>query len=425
MGYKDLACYGATDIETPNLDRLAEEGVMLTQFYANAPECSPTRAALLTGRYQQRIGGLECAIGSGNVGRYSEALALSERGELGLPVRFNVLPRILNENGYNTALVGKWHLGYDPGFRPVDHGFSYSIGPLGGGVDYFHHTEPEGFFISQVMDRRHDLLRNNMEHDRKGYYMTNLISDEAVAWLNIQNRTTPFFLYVPFTAPHNPLQGPNDYQENNRRAEEWNRGSREEYIPVVEALDKGVGRILEVLDEKGFAENTLFIFFSDNGPTKYGDAGDLRGNKGRVFEGGIKVPCLIRWPAKVEPGLVSNQVSISMDLTASIAAKVKAPANLELDGMDLLDHIISGGKDIHRTLFWRLKRGENLRKAVRHQDLKYIYDLQNGKASEYLFDLSSDPNEKIDIKGNVPKDLATLKKLLVDWEKQVQPERYR
>ncbi|NND32333.1 MAG: sulfatase-like hydrolase/transferase [Saprospiraceae bacterium] len=424
LGYGDLSCYGASDINTPNLDRLAKEGVKFSNFYANGPECSPTRAALLTGRYQQRIGGLECAIGSGNVGRYAEALKLSDVGQLGLPVRFNVLPSILNQRGYRSALIGKWHLGYNDGFRPVDHGFHYSIGPLSGGVDYFHHTEPEGFFISKVIEGKHDLFRNDKEHFREGYYLTDLISDESNAWLNIQSRETPFFLYVPYTAPHNPLQSSNDYLQKNRNAEDWNKGSRQEYIQVVQDLDRGIGKMLDFLDENGLSENTIFIFFSDNGPTKYGSAGNLRGTKGGVFEGGIRVPCIIRWPGKIIPGQISKQVSIGMDLTASINAVVGGKVKFELDGIDIIDHVVSGKKDFDRTLFWRLKRAENLRKAVRNGSLKYVYNFENGQASEYLFDLSSDPGESRDLKMQNTKDLDRLRALLAGWEEEVKPERY-
>ena len=140
LGYGDLGCYGATGIRTPNLDKLAKEGVRLTSFYSNGPSCTPTRTALLTGRYQQRVGGMEAAIGLNNVGRYDEAKALSDKGDLGLPVEFNVLPMLLKRQKYNTAIIGKWHLGYEEKFQPWAHGFDYSIGPLGGAVDYFHHS---------------------------------------------------------------------------------------------------------------------------------------------------------------------------------------------------------------------------------------------------------------------------------------------
>ena len=425
LGYGDLQCYDASDIKTPNIDRLAAEGVRFTDFYANGPECTPTRAALLTGRYQQRVGGLECAIGLGNIGRYEEALKLSNEGKLGLPTNMTVLPRILKEKAYNTALIGKWHLGNGKEFRPGAHGFDYAIGPLGGAVDYFHHTEPRGVFLGVPMEGENDLFRNDEPHLRKGYYMTHLIADESVEWINIQNAETPFFLYVPFTAPHDPFQGPDDYQPTKLGTDTWNKGTRADYVSMVEDLDRGVGSILDKLDEKGFAENTLVIFFSDNGPTKIGNAGPFSGNKAHVFEGGIRVPCLIRWPDKIEAGTISNQTAISMDLTASIAAIIHASTPRPLDGIDIIRHVLSGAENFSRTLFWRKKRGENVVKAVRDNTMKYIYENNNGKIAEYLFDLSTDPAERENLMKRNKQAATRSKALLRAWEEEVQPERYR
>ena len=422
MGYGDLQSYGAMDISTPHIDRLGDQGVRFTQFYANGPECTPTRAALLTGRYQQRVGGLECAIGLGNVGRYDEALKLSNEGRLGLPTELNVLPRILKEKGYNTALIGKWHLGNGKEFRPGAHGFDYAIGPLGGAVDYFHHTEPKGVFLGVPMEGEDDFYRNDVPDLRKGYYLTHLIADESVEWINIQSNDKPFFLYVPFTAPHDPFQGPDDYRPQKLGTDIWNKGTRDVFISMVEELDKGVGLILDKLEEKGFSENTLVIFFSDNGPTTIGSAGGFSGNKGHVFEGGIRVPCLIRWPGKISPGTTANQTAISMDLTASIAAISGVPTVRALDGIDIIGHVVSGAEDFSRTLFWRRKRGENIRKAVRDGSMKYIHEDDNGKISEYLFDLGNDPAEKVNLLNRNKAVLQKLKLLLHGWEEGVQPE---
>ncbi len=424
LGYGDLHSYGGDDIQTPNIDRLGTEGVRFANFYSNAPECTPTRVGLLTGRYQQRVGGLECAIGLGNIGRYEESLKLSDQGLLGLPVEFNVLPSILKKKGYNTALIGKWHLGDGKQFRPKSHGFDYSIGPLGGGVDYFHHTEPVGIFLGTKMEGEYDLYRNDELHNREGYYMTDLISDESVAWLNIQSSDKPFFLYVPYTAPHEPIQGPDDYQPQKLTTDVWGKGSRDEYHAMIEEMDRGIGRILAKLDEKGFTKNTLVIFTSDNGPTTKGSTGPFSGNKGHVFEGGIRVPCVARWPGKIKAGVASDQVALTMDLTASIAALLKAPTPKPLDGIDILGHVINEREDFPRTLFWRIKRGGNIRKAVRDNNMKYIHVIADGKISEYLFNLTSDPAEKNNLVDKDRKGRERLKGLLDAWEKDVQPERY-
>lgn len=425
LGYGDLRCYGAENIQTPRLDALAAQGVRLTTFYANGPECTPTRTALLTGRYQQRVGGLECAIGLGNIGRYEEAKQLSDQGKLGLPPEFNVLPRILKEQGYQTAIIGKWHLGEGEAYRPGAHGFDYSIGPLGGAVDYFHHTEPVGEFIGTYMEGNHDFYRNDAPHQRGGYYMTHLITDEAVAWINIQQEDQPFFLYVPYTTPHAPYQGPDNYQPEKLGMDRWNKAEGEGYARMIEDMDRGIGKILDKLEEKGMAENTLVIFFSDNGPTSVGSAGPYSGNKGHVYEGGIRVPCILRWPGKMQEGSTSDQAFISMDVTASIANIIGATPQKPLDGIDLIGHLVTGKENYPRNLFWRKKRAKQIRSAVRSGHLKYIRDEDEGKLEEYLFDLKTDPGEQNDLKAERPDDLQRLQQLLHSWENEVQPERYQ
>ncbi len=200
MGYGDLACYGRGDIRTPSLDRLAEQGVRFTNHYANGPECTPTRVAFLTGRYQQWIGGLECAIGTGNVGRYDDAIRLREQDDLGLPVNQQTIVRLLKDAGYATAITGKWHLGYEPKFAPHLHGFDETLYCIGGGMDYFHYLDTVAGY---------NLFRDGNPIRREGYF-TDMVTDEAIAFLRRQQRK--FFLYVPYTCPHSPFQGPEDYR---------------------------------------------------------------------------------------------------------------------------------------------------------------------------------------------------------------------
>ena len=424
LGYGDLSCYGAADIKTPNLDFLAAEGARLTAFYANGPECTPTRAAFLTGRYQQRVGGMECAIGLGNIGRYEEAKKLSDNGELGLPVEFNVLPKILKNKGYSTGLIGKWHLGEGKAYRPGNHGFDYSIGPLGGAVDYFYHTEPIGEFIGTYMHGDHDFYRDGVSHKRDGYYMAHLLTDEAVEWIHNRKSEQPFFLYLSYTTPHTPLQTPDDLQDSPITMKDWRKGDRTDYTQMVEDLDLGIGRVLQKLKERGIEQNTIVIFFSDNGPTSIGSAGPFSGNKGHVFEGGIRVPCIIRWPGRITGGTISAQTFISMDITASIAAVTQSYPKQELDGIDLIGHLVSERSDFHRNLFWRKKRGVTVRSAVRSGPLKYIRTADGEESEEYLFDLRQDPGESKNLVDDHPDDLEQLKQLLSDWENEVKPERY-
>jgi len=423
LGYGDLGCYGSTDTQTPNLDKLANEGVRFTQFYSNGPECTPTRASLLTGRYQQRVGGLECAIGLGNVGRYDEALELSNKGDLGLPVEFSVLPKMVKEKGYNTALIGKWHLGDDPRFSPLAHGFDFALGPIGGSVDYFHHTEPKGVFLGIEMEGEHDFYRQGKPHHREGYYLTDLITDEAVAWLNIQKDTTPFFLYLPYTSPHAPYQGPDDYEMDKKNSESWNKGKHETYIKMVENLDEGIGRIVAKLEKERLFENTLIVFFSDNGPTSKGSTGNLRGYKGQVFEGGVRVPCIMRWPGKIPEGTVSNQVSMSMDIATSIAPIVNYSPQKPFDGYDIINHVVHLKPSVARTIFWRRKRGETVNKAVRSDNYKYIRNYEKNDVEEYLFDLENDIGEQNNLISSHPKIKEKLDHLLANWDDDVKPER--
>jgi len=423
LGYGDIGCYGAVNTKTPRLDALAKQGARLTSFYANGPECTPTRTALLTGRYQQRAGGLECAIGLGNIGRYPEAKLLSDKGELGLPTDMSVLPTMLKERGYRTAIIGKWHLGEGLAYRPMAHGFDYAIGPLGGAVDYFHHTEPVGNFLGTIMEGNHDFYRQDQPHQRDGTYMTHLLTNEAVEWLNIQKEGTPFFLYVPYTTPHEPYQGPDDYETEKLGMDRWSKGNAKTYTRMIEDLDRGVGHILNKLQEKGLAENTLVIFFSDNGPTSLGSAGPFSGHKGHVFEGGIRVPAIVSWPGHIAAGSTSDQPFISMDITASLAVLTNAKPKHTLDGMDMVGHLAAKKKNYDRNLFWRKKRASQIRAAVRSGDFKYILDIDQNKREEYLFDLKADPGEKSNLLQTRPTDAERLKKLLQEWESDVKPER--
>ncbi|MGK7397330.1 MAG: sulfatase family protein [Candidatus Cyclobacteriaceae bacterium M3_2C_046] len=424
LGYGDLGSYGCEDIRTPSLDRLAQQGARLEAFYANGPECTPTRVALLTGRYQQRVGGLECAIGAGNVGRYDEAEWLSKQHRLGLHPEYAVLPSALKKAGYQTAIIGKWHLGYEKEFRPIKHSFDYAIGPIGYGGDFFHHVEKaEGLRIDDFKGS-HNLARNDQEIFREGYYMTHLITDEAKSWLYRQQPNQPFFLYLPYTAPHKPLQGPDDYKPRPLQGQEWEVKDRKVYAEMVEEMDRGIGEILEVLERKKLTDNTLIIFFSDNGATGIGNNGIYRGIKGQVYEGGIRVPCLISWPHKIKPGTISDQVSISMDLTCSILKLADIdPEPLNLDGMDIIGHLIRNEKEQERTLFWRKKRYTTVYKAVREGPLKYIINMKDGNIQqEHLFNLVTDPAEQNDLKQEKPEELHSMRKLISNWEHDMKPE---
>ena len=412
MGYGDLGCYGHPEAKTPVIDQLARDGVRFTQHYANGPECSPTRTAFLTGRYQQRAGGLECAIGTGNVGRYDDAIRLAKTRQLGLPAKQAVLPSALKQPGYASGVFGKWHLGYEPQFNPLEHGWDDFFGYMGGNVHYFSHRE-----LSDL----HVLYRGRLPVYEKGY-MTHLITDSSLDFIE-RNKDRPFLLYVSHETPHFPFQGPGDEKKVVDQTN-WTKPDGKAYVAMLEDLDHEVGRVLAALKKHKLEENTLVIFVSDNGGfARAANMGPLNGAKSTTLEGGIRVPLIMRWPGRIRPGTTSKQVSATFDLTRSILnlAGAKVPAE-QLDGFDLVDHITEGRKDFARTLFWRGKRGERTWSAVRSGDLKYVRKVE-GETSEWLFDLASDIAEKNDLGRSRPQELKRLKKLLADWEKDVQAVR--
>lgn len=414
LGYGDVGCYGCTDIQTPAIDNLATEGVRFTTFYSNAPECTPTRTALLTGRYQQRVGGLECALGIGNVGRYDDAIRLRETNDLGLPTTETSIARILKDAGYATAISGKWHLGYEPKFFPLRHGFDFSFGPVGGAVDYFHHCEYTG---------EPALYLNDKPVEREGY-LTDLITDEAVKFIQHKHHS-PFFLYVAYTTPHTPYQGPNDKKPEPVPQIEYNKGTRATFAAMVERMDEGIDKIVKTLKEHNLSDNTLVIFMSDNGANKTGNNAPYSGYKGNLFEGGIRVPCIAKWPGVLTKGAESNQPCITMDFSRSIirAAGTKPEKNRPFDGIDILQAVETNQPIQKRTLFWRARRGDRTRKAVRDGTLKYIWLKQGDEIREYLFDLEKDPAEKKNLLNTRQQDVQKLKILLNNWEKEVKHNR--
>lgn len=414
LGYGDVGCYGCHDIRTPAIDGLAAEGVRFTTFYANAPECTPTRTALLTGRYQHRVGGLECALGTGNVGRYDDAIRLRETHDMGLPATETSIARMLKDVGYATAVCGKWHLGYEPKFFPRRHGFDYWFGPIGGSIDYFHHYEYTGLPA---------LYQNDRPIQREGY-MTDLITDEAIKFIE-RRKDRPFFLYVSYNAPHTPYQGPGDRKPEPVPEADYNKGSHETYAAMVERMDEGIGKILKILENQGVADNTLVIFMSDNGATKTGENSPFSGYKGNLFEGGIRVPCIVRWPGRLAPDAVSDQPCMTMDFSRSIVriAGTRPPADRPFDGMDIVQAVETNQPIRKRTLFWRIRRGQATRKAVRDGSLKYVWLQDGDDVKEYLFDLERDPAEKNNLLDSRKEDAQRLKMLLKNWEQEVQHKR--
>ena len=402
VGYGDLGSYGARDVRTPNIDGLANAGVRLTDFYA-APQCTPTRAALISGRYQQRLR-LEAALGSPK----------SAAGQTGLPARGHSLPQLLKDNGYATGLVGKWHLGYLPEFSPNAHGFEYFFGFKSGYVDYYQHTNSDGDA---------DLFENATPVRVDGY-MTDLITERSEKFID-EHAGGPFFLEVSYSAAHWPFQVPDRPSVAADRSrfvqpEEASTATRQDYIAMLERADQGVGRIVQALRRRGLERNTLVIYMQDNGGEWLSRNTPLSNRKGTVWEGGIRVPAIFRWPGRLPAGRASNQVGIVQDVTASILAATgtAVPTQARPDGINLLPILEGRTGILERTLFFRFTIGSTKQVAVRQGSWKLLVD----GAKRYVFDLSKDIGERNDLTRERQDIARRLRPLIDAWEADVDAE---
>ena len=397
MGYGDLSSYGAKDIRTPNIDRLARGGVRLTDAYANGAVCTPTRAALMTGRYQQRVG-LEDVL----------TIAPASR-DRGLVATGHTLPALLKKNGYATALYGKWHLGYKTEFGPNAHGFDEFFGFLSGAVDHYTH---------QRMDGERDLVENGSPVETREY-LTDAIAQRGVSFID-RNAGRPFFLELSFNAPHWPFQPPDQPTRNPRQspprlrqlADDDPPPTRGDYARMVERVDVAVGTVMTALEQRGLTEHTLVIFTNDNGGEWLSRNAPFFHRKGTLWEGGIRVPLIMRWPAGLPAGRVSPQVAVTMDLTATILSATGSPVPAEhrLDGIDLLPHLRDTQSTVDRRVFWR-RMTPSVQAAVREGRWKLLMDGQH----LFLFDLSADPGERNDLSREHPDVVRKLSQALQTW----------
>jgi len=404
LGYGDLGSYGAPDIKTPNLDRLAHDGVRLTDYYANAPVCTPTRAALITGRYQQRVlleRPLDTNAGAGL--------------EQGLPVTGRSLPQLLKDAGYATGLIGKWHLGFKPEYRPNRHGFDYFWGYLAGYIDWYTHVRGDG---------EPDLWENDRAVTHDGYF-EHEVTSRAVRFITNHGRD-PFFLEVAYGWPHWPFQSPHHasvaVRKNNsmfQQPADPNPPSRKDYVDIVEDADEGVGRILDAIDRQRLTPNTLVIFISDNGGEWLSRNAPYFHRKDTLWEGGIRVPAILRWPGVLPSATTSNQVAITMDLTATILNAAGADVrNAKLEGVDLLPLLSGRTTRMERTLFWRIAIKDRQQRAVRSGNWKLLLD----GGLQMLFDVAQDPGERDDRAAARPDIVAKFKPMIEAWEKDVDAE---
>jgi arylsulfatase A-like enzyme len=376
LGYADLSSYGRPDIATPNIDRIGREGVRLLQAYANSAVCSATRAALITGRYQYRLRvGLDEPVGA--------------TPDVGLPPQHPTLPSLLRAVGYGTTLIGKWHLGARPPFGPLQSGYEHFYGLRGGGIDYYAHTDP---------GHNPDLWEDDLPIEAHGY-ATDLLGDRAVRVLGENaKRGKPFLLSLHFTAPHWPWEAPGDEAESERLAGkslfDFDGGTQATYRKMVERLDFQVGRVLATLEANGLARDTIVVFTSDNGGERFADTWPFTGKKTELLEGGLRIPALVRWPARIAPGRTHEQVAISMDwFPTLLAAAGAAPdADFPPDGISLLPALTENASPVPRRLYWRYKA--NAQRAVRDGDFKVLKILDH----TFLFNVVEDPLERANLK---------------------------
>ena len=409
LGFADLGCYGGREAEfgpvSPVLDGLAAAGLKFTQGYANSPVCSPTRFALMTGRYQYRLRGAA-----------EEPINSKSRGSatLGLPPEHPTLPSLLRDAGYRTALIGKWHLGYPPHFSPLKSGYQRFFGPMSGGVDYFSHCDSRG---------THDLWQGEQEHREDGY-LTDMITDRAVQWLGEvagpAGGDQPFFLSLHYTAPHWPWETRDDAalaEEVKDNLFHLHGGNIHRYRKMIHQMDEGIGRVMAALRQAGVDRDTLVVFTSDNGGERFSDNWPLVGGKMDLTEGGIRVPWIAHWPAAIAPGGVSDQQCLTMDWSATMlaAAGVAADADHPLDGVSLLPVLHDPAATFERMMAWRMNhRGQ---RALRLGDWKYL----QVDGHEYLFKLPDDERERANHAKREPERLATMRQAWEDWAATMPP----
>ena len=401
LGYGDLGCYGSQRIRTPRLDRLAAGGVRMTDFHSSGAVCSPTRAGLVTGRYQQRAG--IPAVIFADPQRSTHPHGLQE-GE-------TTFAEMLGRNGYATALFGKWHLGYYPEYNPVRHGFDEFRGYVSGNVDFFSHVDQAG---------RLDWWRDAQIENEAGY-TTHLITRHAVRFIET-NYEVPFCLYVAYEPPHYPYQGPGDAAirkvgEPRGAAERQQtvKSKRRAYREMVEEMDRGVGELLDTLRRCKIDKETLVLFFSDNGATSLGSNGPWRGHKGQLWEGGHRVPCIASWPGKIPGQRTCNALATTLDVMPTLlaAAGIQSPQTRPLDGCDLSDVFAGSPGPPRRRVFW----GHGRARAMREGHWKLLRGVR-GQTRPQLFDLSRDPAERDDRAAAEPARLAGMLMALTQWEQE-------
>jgi arylsulfatase A-like enzyme len=399
LGYADLGCQGQSkDVKTPSIDSLAAGGIRFVNGYVSCPVCSPTRAGLLTGRYQQRFGFEQNPRNGGDDPAF------------GLPTDQVLLPQLLKQAGYATGAIGKWHLGHKPEMRPLQRGFDEFFGFLGGAHRYINNQNPD--------PQDNNVVRRGDQPVGEKEYLTDAFTREAVSFID-RHQAGPFFLYLAYNAPHSPLQAPEKYLA---RFPDVSDSRRRTFCAMVSALDDGVGQVLAHLREHQLETNTLVIFMSDNGGPTPGNTSlntPFRGRKGQTLEGGIHVPFMMRWAGHLPAGKVEERMLIQLDLFPTLCALAGArlPAGLQLDGVDLLPYLAGHNpKPIHTTFYWRFGPWG----AIRSENLKLQWD----SPQHHLYDLSQDLGEAHDLAASAPGSVQRLETNYQAWSSQLMKPRW-
>jgi arylsulfatase A-like enzyme len=402
LGYADVSCYGRPDLSTPNIDGIAARGLRFLQAYANSAVCTATRTALITGQYQYRL-------------RVGLEEPLAGNPDVGLPPEHPTLPSMLKKAGYSSTLIGKWHLGVLPKFGPLKSGYNHFYGFRGGALDYFTHS-----------GGRNDNLWDDDAPIQQAGYLTELLGSRAVEVINAHAKSRqPFLISLHFNAPHWPWEGPDDEAESQRLAQpaskgmfDFDGGSQKTYQRMIEAMDRQIGRALQALEANGLTENTIVIFTSDNGGERFADTWPFTGKKTELLEGGLRIPALISWPARIPRGRTTDQVSISMDWVPTLLAAAGAAPDpaYPTDGMNLLPILSQNAEPIPRKLFWRYKA--NAQRAVRDGDYKFLKILEN----TFLFNVVEDPLERANLKERQKDIYHRLVREWYEWNATMLPE---
>ncbi|WP_432894272.1 sulfatase-like hydrolase/transferase [Kribbella sp. CA-245084] len=402
LGWGDLGCYGSPDIRTPHLDDLAARGVRMTDWYSNSPVCSPSRAALLTGRHPAHAG-VESILGA-------------DRGTHGLPAQ-STLASTLSAAGWRTAVFGKWHLGVSPGSAPMRFGFDHHFGFRAGCVDYYSHIMYWG-----VRNPLHDLWSDDEEVWQNGSYLTDLITSRAVDF--IEGADEPFLCYVAYNAPHYPMHAPADAMAQYAHLP-W---EKQVMAAMISRVDDGVGRIVDVLRRTGRLDDTIIFFSSDNGPSAEernwlggeeiaypgGSTGGLRGHKGSVYEGGIRVPGIWSWPSTLPSGVTNSEPAQMIDVTPTLLSAADL-TYADVDGADILP-LLTGSPSPERTLTWEYAN----QRAIRRGPWKLVVDpAEHLGAPQHpghaLYNLTDDPAETTDVSASHPDILDQLRQADRTW----------